>query len=86
MTEKENDVSVIKRFNNGDESAFNEIAKKYQQRIYWHARRMTGNHLDADEIVQEVLLVMYRKMKTFNFSLLYTRGFIRLQQHVVSII
>jgi RNA polymerase sigma-70 factor, ECF subfamily len=73
MTENENDVSLIKRFNNGDESAFNEIAKKYQQRIYWHARRMTGNHLDADEIVQEVLLVMFRKIKTFNFkSSLYT--------------
>jgi len=73
MTENENDVNLIERFNNGDESAFNEIAKKYQQRIYWHARRMTGNHLDADEIVQEVLLVMYRKIKTFNFrSSLYT--------------
>ena len=73
MTENENDVNLIKRFNNGDESAFNEIAKKYQQRIYWHARKMTGNHLDADEIVQEVLLVMYRKIKTFRFrSSLYT--------------
>jgi len=73
MTEKDNDYNLIERFNNGDESAFNELARKYQQRIYWHARRMTGNHLDADEIVQEVLLVMFRKIKTFNFrSSLYT--------------
>ena len=73
MTEKDSDYNLIERFNNGDESAFNELARKYQQRIYWHARRMTGNHLDADEIVQEVLLVMYRKIKTFNFrSSLYT--------------
>jgi len=34
---------------------------------------MIGNHLDADEIVQQVLLVMYKKLKTFNFdSSLYT--------------
>ncbi|MCK7524969.1 MAG: hypothetical protein MZV64_48880 [Ignavibacteriales bacterium] len=28
---------------------------------------MTGNHLDADEIVQEVLMVLYNKLKTFEF-------------------
>jgi RNA polymerase sigma-70 factor (ECF subfamily) len=73
MTEKNNDFNLIERFNNGDESAFNEIARKYQQKIYWHARRMTGNHLDADEIVQEVFLVMYKKLNGFKFrSSLYT--------------
>ena len=73
MTEIKNDHDLIERFNNGDESAFNEIARKYQQRIYWHARRITGNHLDADEIVQEVLLVMFKKLKDFKFrSSLYT--------------
>ena len=73
MTEINNDHNLVDRFNNGDESAFNEIARKYQQRIYWHARRMTGNHLDADEIVQEVLIVMYKKLKEFKFrSSLYT--------------
>ncbi len=73
MTEKNNDYDLVERFISGDESAFNEIGKKYQQRIYWHARKMTGNHLDADEIVQEVLLVMYKKLKGFRFkSSLYT--------------
>ncbi len=73
MTEQNNDHNLVERFNNGDELAFNELVRKYQQRIYWHARRMTGNHLDADEIVQEVLLVMYKKLKDFKFrSALYT--------------
>lgn len=73
MTEKNNDHNLVDRFISGDISAFNELARKYQQRIYWHARRMTGNHLDADEIVQEVLLVMYKKLKDFKFrSSLYT--------------
>jgi|SRR5690554_653612 len=73
MTDKDIDYILVERFINGDESAFNELARKYQQRIYWHARRMTGNHLDADEIVQEVLLVMYKKLKDFKFrSSLYT--------------
>jgi RNA polymerase sigma-70 factor (ECF subfamily) len=73
MHDLNNDFELIKSFIDGDESAFNRLAVKYQERIYWHARRMTGNHLDADEIVQEVLMVLYNKLKTFEFkSSLYT--------------
>jgi RNA polymerase sigma-70 factor (ECF subfamily) len=68
-----NDFEYIKRFTDGDESAFNEIVRRYQQKIYWHARRMLGNHLDADEVTQEVLIVIYNKLRTFNYnSSLYT--------------
>lgn len=73
MTDTGNDRQLVEEFISGNESAFNRLAMRYQEKIYWHARRMTGNHLDADEIVQEVLLVMYRKLKTFKFeSSLYT--------------
>ena len=73
MHDLNNDFELIKSFIDGDESAFNRLAVKYQEKIYWHARRMTGNHLDADEIVQEVLMVLYNKLKTFEFkSSLYT--------------
>ena len=73
MHELSNDFELIRNFIDGNESAFNRLAVKYQEKIYWHARRMTGNHLDADEIVQEVLLVLYNKLKTFEFkSSLYT--------------
>ncbi len=73
MTENNSDFDLVHSFVNGNESSFNKIVLKYQQKIYWHARRMTGNHLDADEIVQEVLIVLYEKLKDFKFqSSLYT--------------
>jgi len=73
MTETKSDSQLIQEFISGSDNAFNILAKRYQQKIYWHARRMMGNHLDADEIVQQVLLVMYNKLKTFNFqSSVYT--------------
>lgn len=73
MHELNDDFELIKNFTEGEESAFNRLAVKYQEKIYWHARRMTGNHLDADEIVQEVLLVLYNKLNTFEYkSSLYT--------------
>ena len=68
MPEENTDFDLVRRFLEGDESSFNQLARKYQAKIYWHARRMTGNHLDADEIVQEVLIVMYDKLKNFNFQ------------------
>jgi RNA polymerase sigma-70 factor, ECF subfamily len=73
MPEDISDYDLVRGFLNGDEASFNKIINKYKQKIYWHARRMTGNHLDADEVVQEVLLVMYNKLKDFQYkSSLYT--------------
>ena len=73
MTDEASDFDLVHKFVDGDESSFNKIVLRYQQKIYWHARRMTGNHLDADEIVQEVLMVLYEKLKDFKFqSSLYT--------------
>ncbi len=73
MPEEIQDYDLVRNFLNGDEASFNKIANKYKHKIYWHARRMTGNHLDADEVVQEVLLVMYNKLKDFQYrSSLYT--------------
>ncbi len=67
------DFELVKKFLEGDEQAFNEIVSRYREKIYWHARRMCGNHLDADEITQEVIIVLYKRLKTFNFkSSLYT--------------
>ncbi len=67
------DFDLVKKYLDGDELAFNEIVRKYQEKIYWHARRMLGNHLDADEVTQQVIIVLYKKLKTFNFkSSLYT--------------
>ena len=73
MNVKSDDYELIQGFLSGNEQSFNVLARKYQERIYWHARRMLGDHDDAHEIVQQVLLVMHSKLNTFNFSsALYT--------------
>ncbi|MCU7495093.1 MAG: RNA polymerase sigma factor [Ignavibacteria bacterium] len=65
---EDKDFQYVRRFIDGDEMAFNLLVQKYQQKIYWHARRMLGNHMDADEVTQEVLIVLYNKLKSFNFK------------------
>lgn len=68
MKNTEEEFDLIKRFLEGDESAFNQIVYKYQKIIYWHAMRMLGNHLDADEVAQEVLIILYNKLDKFKFN------------------
>ncbi len=73
MNLQADDYELIRDYLSGDEQAFNKLVRKYQDKIYWHARRMLGDHDDAHEIVQQVLLVMYNKLSSFNFnSSLYT--------------
>ena len=62
------DNDLILEFVKGSELAFNKLVRKYQKMIYWHARRMVGNHLDADEVTQQVIIVIYEKLKNFKFN------------------
>lgn len=68
MTEL-SDFELVKKFvGESDEYSFNLLMKKYQSRIYWHCRRMLNDHLDADEVTQEVIIVLYQKLHTFKFE------------------
>ncbi|MBC7743488.1 MAG: sigma-70 family RNA polymerase sigma factor [Flavobacterium sp.] len=53
--------------------AFNLLLKKYQQKIYWHIRRLVINHDDADDLIQEVFIKVWKNLAEFrNDSQLYT--------------
>jgi RNA polymerase sigma-70 factor (ECF subfamily) len=66
MTEEDN--ILIREFLDGNESSFNKLIRKYQNQIYWHARKMTGNHEDSDEVTQEVMITIYNKLSSFHFE------------------
>ncbi len=64
MTER-SDQELIEAFQQGSETAFNEIVLRYQEKIYWLARRFVVHHADADDIVQEVFLKAYERIAEF---------------------
>lgn len=47
------------------EEAFRLLLKKYQQRIYWHVRRLVIDHDDADDIVQDVFIKVWKNLENF---------------------
>ncbi|HLB00973.1 MAG TPA: sigma-70 family RNA polymerase sigma factor, partial [Bacteroidota bacterium] len=62
---EQTDQQLIESFRGGNAHAFNLLVVRYQQRVYWTARRILGSHEDAADIVQEVFLRVYRKLHTF---------------------
>jgi len=53
--------------------AFNLLLKKYQQKIYWHIRRMVIDHDDADDLSQDVFIKVWKNLPGFrNDAQLYT--------------
>ncbi len=45
--------------------AFSLLLKKYQQKVYWHIRRMVLNHDDADDLVQDVFIKVWKNLSNF---------------------
>lgn len=53
--------------------AFNLLLNKYQQKLYWHIRRIVIDHDDTDDLVQEVFIKVWRNLANFRSdSQLYT--------------
>jgi RNA polymerase sigma factor (sigma-70 family) len=53
--------------------AFNLLITKYQEKIYWHVRRLVIDHDDADDLVQEVFIKVWKNLEKFRSdSKLYT--------------
>jgi RNA polymerase sigma-70 factor (ECF subfamily) len=65
MTEQ-SDEQLLQLYREGrDEFAFSAIVKKYQQKLYYHIRRMVKNHDDADDILQNTFIKAWGGLKNF---------------------
>jgi len=54
---------LVNSFVGGDESAFAELIKRFRQKVYSIGFQMLGNHLDADEVVQETFVRIFKRRK-----------------------
>ena len=61
-------ADTIVKASEGDIDAFEIIYKDISGFIYNVAFRITGNKQDAEEVTQEVFLIIYHKLKNFRFQ------------------
>ena len=45
--------------------AFNQLVRKYQQKVYWHIRKMVIDHEDADALTQETFIKVWKHLENF---------------------
>ncbi len=56
---------LVRRARNGDLNAYDELVKRYQERIYATIYHMTANHEDANDLAQDSFIKAYRALKSF---------------------
>jgi len=69
------DIDLLLRFRvpATREAAFTDLIKKYQERLYWHIRRMVVSHEDANDLLQNILIRVWHALEKFREeSQLYT--------------
>lgn len=61
----QNDYALVQRLRSQDETALAELSALYGAKIFQLAFRYMRNHEDAEEVVQDVLLKVFRKIDMF---------------------
>lgn len=59
------DLVLVKRAQNGEVSAYDDLVTRYQERIYATLYHMTANHEDANDLAQEAFIKGYQALKSF---------------------
>ncbi len=73
--EKYSDKDIIRLISEEQSSnrGFNILVQQYQERIYWHIRRMVYSHEDANDIAQNTFVKIWQNIASFRSdSNLYT--------------
>ena len=56
---------LVDRARNGDMGAYDDLIRRYQERIYATVYHMTSNHEDANDLTQEAFIKGYSALKSF---------------------
>jgi len=65
MPDSEQNIVADLRDANKRELAFHVLVKTYQERLYWHIRKIVLNHDDADDVLQNTFMKAWRSIDKF---------------------
>ena len=55
------------------DAGFKALMQKYQEKVYWHIRRIVHHHEDANDVIQNTFIKVYRNIHKYKReALLYT--------------
>jgi RNA polymerase sigma-70 factor (ECF subfamily) len=59
------ETQLVKRAQEGDLAAYDQLVRRYQERLYATLYHMTSNHEDANDLAQETFIKAFRALKSF---------------------
>ena len=67
-TVRDEDYEIVQAINNGRADLFQRLVEKYQQKLYNFGMRMCGDSRDAEDLVQETFLNVFRYLQGFRYE------------------
>jgi RNA polymerase sigma-70 factor (ECF subfamily) len=65
---KDKDFDLIQAINSGQVDRFHDLVKRYEQRLYNFSLRMCRDHSDAEDMVQDTFLNVFKYLKDFRYE------------------
>ena len=59
------EVTLVREAQKGDLAAYDDLVRRYQERIYATIYHMTSNHEDANDLAQDTFIKAYQALKSF---------------------
>ncbi|HNQ61246.1 MAG TPA: sigma-70 family RNA polymerase sigma factor [Bacteroidia bacterium] len=61
------DIELLNQFRKEETKhyAFNMLVRQYQQKVYWHIRRILIDHDDTNDVVQNVFIKVWKSLENF---------------------
>jgi len=67
-TIKDNDFNLIQAINSGQTEKFHDLVKRYEQKLYNFSLRMCRNPSDAEDMIQDTFLNVFKYLKNFRYE------------------
>jgi len=65
VSQDDKDLLAIYQHPDTREKGFTLIIQKYQERLYWHIRRLVVDHEDANDVLQNVFIKVWKNLQGF---------------------
>ena len=79
VNEMGNDHELIKQFQEGNQSAYDELVKRHLQTTYQFFLKFTKDPMDAEDLSQDVFIKLLQSLHSFRFEAAFTSYLYRIQ-------
>jgi len=77
------EADIVQRVRKGDQTVFEDLYRAHSRRVYALCLRMLGNPTEAEDLTQEVFLLLFRKIHTFRGDSAFSTWLHRLTVNLV---